>query len=124
MSEWPSPASKTANLAIWILQVLTAIVFLMAGAAKLSGQPMMVEEFGRLGVGQWLRYFTGGLEVGAALLLLAPRLAAVGAFLLVCTMLGAITAHLIKLGGSPAVPIALLLCNLIIAWGRKSRLSI
>ncbi len=118
------PVGKAGNIALWILQLVVAAAFLMAGAAKLSSQPMMVEEFARLGSGQWFRYFTGGLEVGAAVLLLVPRLAALGAFLLVCTMLGAITAHLLKLGGSPVAAIVFLLFSLAIAWGRKSRLSI
>jgi len=120
ISQEESAAGKAANIALWILQVLLAAAFLMAGTAKLSGQPMMVDQFARLGVGQWFRYFTGGIEVGAAVMLLLPSLASLGAFLLMCTMLGAITAHLIKLGGSPVAAIVLLLLSMAIAWGRQS----
>lgn len=109
-------------MALWILQIILAAAFLFSGVAKLSGQPTMIEEFSRLGVGQWFRYFTGGLELGAAALLVTPSLASLGALLVVCTMLGAITAHLIKLGGSPAAAIVLLLLGLVIAGGRQQRL--
>lgn len=50
-------SSKAKNIALWSLQVLIAAAFLMAGFAKLSGQPMMVEMFEKIGVGQWFRYF-------------------------------------------------------------------
>src|SRR5208283_3437103 len=40
-----NPQSKVKNITFWVPQVLTAAAFLMAGFAKLSGQPMMVETF-------------------------------------------------------------------------------
>jgi uncharacterized membrane protein YphA (DoxX/SURF4 family) len=80
--------SKAKNAALWALQILTAAAFLMAGFAKLSGQPMMVETFDKVGIGQWFRYVTGGIEVASAILLLIRRLTPVGAALLVCTMIG------------------------------------
>src|SRR5579862_3681742 len=94
-------ASKAINIALWSLQILTAAAFLMAGFAKLSGQPMMVEMFEKIGFGQWFRYVTGGIEVTSAVLLLVPRLTPVGAALLVCTMIGAVSTHAAILGGSP-----------------------
>jgi putative oxidoreductase len=117
-----SSAGKAANITLWILQILLAAAFLFSALAKLSGQPMMVDEFARLGVGQWFRYFTGGVELCAAALLATPSMASLGALLAVCTMLGAITAHLIRLGGSPAAAIVLLLLGLVIAGGRQQRL--
>ena len=82
--------SKAKNIALWSLQVLVAAAFLMAGFAKLSGQQMMVEMFEKIGIGQWFRYVTGGIETVSAILLLVPRLTALGAALLVCTMTGAV----------------------------------
>jgi uncharacterized membrane protein YphA (DoxX/SURF4 family) len=55
--------SEAKSIGLWELQVLTAAAFLMAGFAKLSGQPQMVETFEKLGAGQWFRYVTGGIEV-------------------------------------------------------------
>jgi putative oxidoreductase len=112
--------SKAKNRTLWILQILTAAGFLMAGFAKLSGQPVMVAMFDKLGLGQWFRYLTGSIELVSAILLLIPRLNVVGAALLVCTMIGAVLAHLTILGGSPLPAIVLGCLSGIILWGRFS----
>jgi putative oxidoreductase len=115
--------SRAKNAALWALQILTAAAFLMAGFGKLSGQPMMVETFDKVGIGQWFRYVTGGIEVASAILLLIPRLTPVGAALLVCTMTGAVLTHLVLIGGSP-VPALVLSCFAeIILWGRFGTLK-
>ena len=111
-------SSRAKNLALWALQILTAAAFLMAGFAKLSGQPEMVETFDKVGVGQWFRYVTGGIEVASALLLLIPRLTPVGAFLLLCTMVGAVLTHVALIGGSPLAALVLGLLAALILWGR------
>ena len=51
------------NILTWVLRVLVAGLFAFAGFMKLSGQPMMVEEFGVVGLGDWLRIFTGVIEI-------------------------------------------------------------
>jgi hypothetical protein len=109
---------KTKSIVLWILQVLVALAFLGAGFGKLSGQPMMIEMFDKLGLGQWFRYLTGIIELGSAIMLFVPRITFVGAALLVCTMTGAVAAHLFKLGGSPIPPLVLLTLSGVIAWGR------
>jgi len=115
--------AKAENIVLWILQILTAIVFLMAGSAKLFGNPRMIELFGNLGPGQWFRYVTGGIEVISAVMLLVPRLIPIGALLLVGTMLGAIATHLFIIGGSSLVPIVLLAFNVVIFLGRSCLLN-
>ena len=80
------------NVVLWVLQCLAAFAFIMAGFAKLSGRPMMVEEFARLGLGQWFRYVTGALEWAGAAALLVPALSGVGGMLLSCVMVGAVAA--------------------------------
>jgi uncharacterized membrane protein YphA (DoxX/SURF4 family) len=110
--------SRGKNVALWLLQILTAAAFLMAGYAKLSGQPPMAETFDKIGVGQWFRYVTGGIEVASAILLLIPRLTPVGAALLVCTMIGAVLTHLLIIGGSPVAALVLGCLAAIILWGR------
>ena len=114
--------SGATNLGLWALQILTAVAFLAAGYAKLSGQPMMVATFDKIGAGQWFRYVTGVVEVASAILLLTPRLAPVGALLLVGTMIGGVLAHLLKLGGSPLPAIVLGGFAGIILWGRRGTL--
>ena len=112
---------KAMNIVLWILQILGAAMFLMAGVSKLTGAEQMVGMFDAIGVGQWFRYVTGGIEVVSAILLLIPRLAGVGALLLIPTMIGAILTHLFIVGGSPVVPIVLLMIMAIIAYGRRDR---
>ncbi len=115
--------ARVENIGLWILQLLVAGVFLMAGSAKLLGNPLMVEVFDNLGLGQWFRYLTGAIEFFSAGLLFVPRLAPIGALLLIGTMLGAIAVHLFVIGGSSLVPIVLLALNIVIFFGRSERLT-
>jgi uncharacterized membrane protein YphA (DoxX/SURF4 family) len=105
------------------VQVVLAGMFLLAGGSKLAGAAAMVALFDAVGVGQWFRYVTGGIEVVAAAVLLVPSLAAFGAVALVPTMIGAIATHLFITGGSPAVPVLLLVGSLVVAWARRDQLS-
>ena len=119
----PVHRSRPALIALWGVQVVVAGMFLLAGGAKLAGAAAMVALFDAVGVGQWFRYLTGGIEVVSAVALLVPSLAPFGAVALVATMIGAITAHLFVIGGSPAVPVVLLLGSLAVAWARRDQLS-
>jgi putative oxidoreductase len=118
LSEESQP-SKALNIAVWIFQILAAAAFLMAGATKLAGAEMHVATFEKIGLGQWFRYFTGGLEVICAILLLVPKTAGVGAALLAATMVGAVATHLFIIGGSPLPAIMLLLTTAVVAWYRR-----
>ena len=93
------------SIALWGVQVVLAGMFLLAGGSKLAGAAAMVALFDAIGVGQWFRYVTGGIEVVSAVALLVPSLAAFGAIALVATMVGAVATHLFIVGGSPAVPV-------------------
>jgi putative oxidoreductase len=115
---------KSFNIAIWMLQALAALVFVGAGSGKLFGRRDMVGLFDAINVGQWLRYVTGGCEVVGALLLLVPNTAALGAGLLACVMIVATVVHVTVLQTSPAEPLVLLVVTVVIAWGRRTNLSI
>ena len=80
---------KSRPIVLWILRIVLALLFLATGFSKLSGQPMMVAEFGTIGLGQWFLYFTGALEVIAAIAVLIPTLSAFGALLMVAIAAGA-----------------------------------
>jgi len=123
MTPIPKAENNTTNTILWALQVLVALAFLAAGFSKLSGQPAMVAAFAKLGAGQWFRYITGGIEIVSSVLLVIPKSIPVGALLLVCTMIGAVAAHLLVLGGTPIPPAVLLVLTAIIAWGRRDRLK-
>jgi putative oxidoreductase len=109
------------NAALWVLQILGAAMFFMSSFMKLSGNEQMVQMFDVIGIGQWFRYGTGLIEVSSAILLLLPALSGVGALLLIPSMIGAILTHLFIIGGSPALPIALLIAMSFVAWGRRER---
>ena len=115
----PAPSRKGRLITLWTLSGLVALAFLGAGGAKLGGVPAMVEMFGKVGLGQWFRYFTGLLEVAAGIGLLIPRYAFYAAVLLAIVMVGAIIAHVTVVGGSPAPAVVLFVLSGIIAYLRK-----
>jgi putative oxidoreductase len=106
--------------ALWAIQAVTAAMFLAAGISKLAGVTLMVQMFELIGVGQWFRYLTGGIEVVGAVLILIPAAASYGAAALAVTMVGAIITHLFVVGGNPAIPILLLASTALIAWARRT----
>ena len=95
----------------WVLRIGVAGFFVLVGLDKFSQDPRSewVGIFQRIGFGVWFRYCTGLLEVGGGLLYLWPAATGIGAGLLVCTMTGAIVAHLTVLHdpGSSVIPLAL-----------------
>jgi putative oxidoreductase len=116
--------SRVVTIIAWILQILAAAAFLSAGYPKLMGAKMMVDMFDAIGIGQWFRYVTGGIEVGSAILLLLPGRAVFGAILLMCTMVGAILTHLLVLHSPPTGPVGLLILVAVIAWLRWDQIRV
>ena len=112
---------RVGTIALWVAQIALATMFLFAGGSKLAGAPAMVTLFAAIGLGQWFRYFTGAVEISAAVALLIPSAAPFGALLLIATMIGAAMANLF-VGQSPAAPLVLLLVASVIAWARRSQL--
>ena len=112
---------RAANIVLWALQALLAVVFAMAGLAKLGGDPAMVEMFATIGVGQWFRYVVGAFEISGAVGVLIPRLSGLAALGLVCLMAGATVTNLFVLGASPLLPIGLLVAGAVVARGSWPR---
>ncbi|MBR1193615.1 DoxX family protein [Bradyrhizobium sp. AUGA SZCCT0169] len=115
------PRWKSAGL--WIVRGLLALAFAGAGGAKLYGVPMLVESFQHIGLGQWFRYATGALELLGAFLILTPSLAAVGAVLLICIMIGATVTHLFVVGGSAVPALVLLALSAIVAYAKRDQIA-
>jgi hypothetical protein len=65
-----------------------------------------------------VRYVTGAIEVGSAILLLVPPFAVLGALLLACTMVGAVVAHVTVLHSPPTGPVAVMVLCGGILWIR------
>ncbi|WP_085990874.1 DoxX family protein [Oceanobacillus senegalensis] len=80
-----------------IIQILLALMFLIAGLPKFTSDQHK-ESFKNYGYPQWFRIFTAIVEVGIAALLIIgiwnQQLAAIGGFLVIATMIGAIFTHI------------------------------
>ena len=109
------------TIALWILQAVLALMFAMAGLAKVVGDAAMVEMFATIGIGQWFRYVVGALEIAGAVGVLVPRLSGLAALGLACLMTGATLTNLFVLGASPLLPLVLLLVSALVARGRRAR---
>ena len=114
---------KPLTVALWIVQVLLALMFFMAGGHKVTGDPQMVGLFDAVGIGQWFRYVTGILEIVGGVLLLVPRVQAVGAALLSAVMVGAVATHLFILHNAPSMPLVLLVGLAFVLVGRREQLA-
>jgi hypothetical protein len=57
---------RLTSLLLWAAQIPLAAIFVFAAQPKLTGSPGMVQEFGHIGAGQWLRYFVGTAELAGA----------------------------------------------------------
>jgi len=112
-SRWPT-------IGLWVLRGLMALAFLAASTMKLSGQPMMIQEFQKVGLGQGFRIFTGAVEALGAVLLLVPRLSSVGAGLLFCVSTGAMIAQVTRLHGDVVHTLVFMAITAGLAWaGRR-----
>lgn len=118
-----SKSATAWNIILWGLQIVVAAMFLFSGAMKLGGALPMVELFDEIGIGQWFRYLTGGLEIIGAVALLIPRFVAPGALLLAGVMVGAVLTDLFVVAGNPLPALVLLVAGTLIAWGRRDRLT-
>jgi putative oxidoreductase len=113
--------SRIANVAVWTLSVLLALLFLFAGGVKFFNNPVMVQEFDKVGLGQWFRYFTGSLEVAGACGMLIPRVRFQGALVICLVMVGATIANLTVLHVPAAAILTVVLLALALTVARLVR---
>ena len=85
-------------IAVWILRIIAAIIMLQTLFFKFTASEESVYIFSELGMEPWGRIATGVFELIASILILIPRTTFFGAVLAVGLMVGAIGAHLVKLG--------------------------
>jgi uncharacterized membrane protein YphA (DoxX/SURF4 family) len=108
------------RLLVELAEVSLAVVFLLVGGAKLIGRHDMIVLFHDIGVGQWLRYLTGILEVSGATLLLVPLLSGPSALALGGIMIAATLIELFVLHRPPVAAVACLSGHTFVAWARLS----
>jgi len=82
----------------WVCRIVAAVILLQTLYFKFTGAPESVYIFTKVGLEPWGRYASGVAELFAAILLLLPRTAVIGALLATGVMVGAIGSHLTKLG--------------------------
>jgi len=86
------------TIAPWVLRILAALIMLQTLYFKFSGSEESVYIFSQLRMEPWGRIGTGILELIASILILYPKTTFLGSVLAIVLMIGAIGAHLTKLG--------------------------
>ena len=90
--------SKIQTVTSWLLQITVAVILLQTLFFKFTGAEESVYIFSTLGLEPWGRIGSGAVELVAAVLLLVPSTASVGAIIAMGVMAGAIVSHLTVLG--------------------------
>ena len=91
-------------------------VFVGGGIMKLAGATVMVQLFADIGVGQWLRYVVGSMELFGGAVLLVPAWSGLAALGLIVMMIGAAMAELLIIRRPPLAAAACAVALMIIAW--------
>ena len=112
--------SKAKTIALFVLQILLAGMFVMAALAKLGGAVAMVAMFRNYGYPDKFYLLVGAVELLGAIALLIPRLTAYGAAALAVIMVGASVTHLLS-GEAPRVSFTGFLLILLVVVGYLRR---
>lgn len=90
--------SKALVVVSWVCQVVAALILLQTLFFKFTGAEESKYIFTVMDMEPWGRYASGVAELIAAVLLLIPATAPIGAAMAMGVMVGAIGSHLTKLG--------------------------
>jgi putative oxidoreductase len=122
----PTTRSRVAHRALWVLQILMGVFFIVASAApKFWGDPYAVQIFTEIGAGQWLRYLVGVIELAGGIGLMVPRLAGPAAAGLMGLMIWAGYTQAVVLDEPAMVvtPVIIFVLAAVIAWGRRESIA-
>jgi len=119
---------RLTSVLLWAAQILLAVIFVSAAVPKLTGDPGMVQEFGQIGAGQWMRFLVGTTELAGAIGLLTPWLAGLAAAGLAAEMAGATIINATVLHNTTYrvnVWLTLVLCavSALLAYGRRQQIT-
>lgn len=103
----------------WILRGLLAVIFLNTASEKLYVDLIPIASFEGLGIGSWLLFFVGLLELSGAIALLIPSLATRAAVFLAGVMIAVILMNLSIVGGSVLTAIAILIALIAVIADRR-----
>lgn len=116
----------------WIAQIVAAVILVQTLYFKFTGAPESVYIFTTIGAEPWGRIGSGVMELIAAVLLLIPATAPFGGILAMGLMVGAIGAHLTRLGivvqGDGGLlfglAVTVFVCSLLVVWLRREQVPI
>jgi uncharacterized membrane protein YphA (DoxX/SURF4 family) len=85
--------TRNRSIAVWTLQILLAVLFLLQAWMKLSGSPAWIARFQRWGYPEHFYIVVGAIELLGAIALVVPRFTRVGTIALAVVMVGAAATH-------------------------------
>jgi uncharacterized membrane protein YphA (DoxX/SURF4 family) len=83
---------------MFILRIVVALILFQTLYFKFSGAPESIYIFSTLKIEPWGRWFAGGSELVAGIMLLIPSTQILGALLAAGIMSGALASHILFLG--------------------------
>lgn len=86
---------------------------------KLAGSAVMMQLFIQIGVGQWLRYVVGCMELIGGITLLVPGWGGLAALGLIVMMIGAAMAELLIIRRPPLAAAACAVALMVIVWSSR-----
>ncbi len=116
-------------IAVWIAQIIIAVIFIQSLFFKFSGAEESKYIFSKIGVEPWGRYLTGVAELVVAVMLLIPAISLFGSIGAIIIIVPAILLHLTILG----IPVmndkgllfglamAVLILSSFVTWARITR---
>lgn len=111
-----APGNAMARYALLAFCIVVALIFLAAALAKLSGAPMMVTEFGEVGLGQGFHFLVALIEIAGAVMVLIPRTRFYGAATLLIVCVGALFAQVLRIHGDLIHVFVLIAVTGVLAW--------
>lgn len=110
------------RIVAWVVSVLLAILFLLAGFGKVVADPGWIERFAAWGYPAWMVRLIGLVEVIGAILLLVPRASQYAIALLMFLMMGAAYTHFAAAEGAAILRPALFFGLLgLVFWLRRKK---
>jgi putative oxidoreductase len=124
--------SKTATTILWTAKIIAALIMLQTLFFKFSASEESVYIFRAVGMEPYGRIMVGVLELVAAILILLPVTAYLGAGLALGLMLGALGMHFTILGievmndGGQLFIYALVvsLCSIVVLWFEREKIAL
>lgn len=111
----------------FVVRLFLAVAFIYVGTVKLlPGGGMWIRLFDQIGLGQWFRFFTAGVEIAAGTLMLFRRWSAAGALLAIASMAGALDVHATVTGFGPqTVAVSVLMAlSAFVGWSGRPNLPV